>query len=96
MKKIIICGLCIFFNVDQLQAKPATSLDITLQLLQEACTPYIAEARYSLEAADLALYCLTTGESVALQAANGAQERHYVKTIVSQWIEAIQPQLAFK
>ncbi|BCD95831.1 hypothetical protein [Marinagarivorans cellulosilyticus] len=71
-----------------------TPTEFALDALQEACAPYASSAQQSLEAADLALYCLSTGETIALQAAKTPQQQQQVKQTVAQWIEELQPSLA--
>ena len=71
-----------------------TPIEFALNALQEACAPYASSAQQSLEAADLALYCLSTGEAIALQAAKTPQQQQQVKQTVAQWIEELQPSFA--
>ena len=57
------------------EAEAGTDIHFALSALREACEPYVSAAGQSLEAADLALYCLSTGETIVLQAAKNLQQQ---------------------
>lgn len=75
-------------------ANEQSALDFTLAALQEACAPFTQNAAHSLEEADLALYCLSTGEAIVLSAANSEYEKAKAQAIIASWIEELQPKFA--
>ena len=87
-------GLFTFCTTVYAKEIKKTPTEFALNALQEACAPYASSAQQSLEAADLALYCLSTGEAIALQAAKTPQQQQQVKQTVAQWIEELQPSFA--
>lgn len=72
----------------------STAFSFALSALHKACEPYVSSADQSLEAADLALYCLSTGQTMVLQNAETFQQQLYAKQTITQWIEELQPALA--
>ena len=74
----------------------ATAAEYALQLIKETCAIHVKQAAKSLEAADLAQYCLTTGEAIALQASQTPSEKMAVKKTINDWIESTHPTLAIK
>lgn len=75
-------------------ANEQSPLEFTLAALQEACAPFTQNAARSLEEADLALYCLSTGEAIVLSAANSEKEKTKAQATIASWIEELQPKLA--
>lgn len=86
--------LCTAFNASAVSASKQTPLAFTLAALQEACAPFTQNASRSLEAADLALYCLSTGEAIVLSAATSENEKALAQATIARWIEEFQPKLA--
>lgn len=75
-------------------ANEQSPLEFTLDALQEACAPFTQNAAQSLEEADLALYCLSTGEAIVLSAASSEKEKAEAQETIASWIEEFQPKLA--
>lgn len=75
-------------------ASQPSPLEFTLAALQEACAPFTQNAISSLEQADLALYCLSTGEAIVLSAARSEKEKAFAQATIAGWIEELQPKLA--
>ncbi len=100
MKKIILFTLMTLLACPII-AEPQPHLDMepvdyALALLQDSCAEYVAVADQSLEANNLAVYCLAAGEVIAIQAASSPAQIQQVKTTLAQWRQDVQPALAFQ
>lgn len=84
----------LIFASTAVNAKDQSTLEFSLVALQEACAPFTESASRSLEEADLALYCLSTGEAIVLSAASSEKEKAEAQETIAGWIEEFQPKLA--
>ena len=95
---ILACSAAFGLAAHSYAAETAISKNVTFTLtaLEETCAPYMQDAHKSLEDAELAKYCITTGESIAISATQTAHEKAYVKSVLNNWVDGIQPILAAK
>ncbi|WP_394201343.1 hypothetical protein [Marinagarivorans algicola] len=96
MKKITLFTLATLLACPLIADVEIEPVDYALELLQASCSDYVAVADQSVEANDLALYCLTAGEVIAIQAASSPAQVQQVKITLEQWRQDLAPALAFQ